>query len=162
MADYEIAAPTRKCCVTGRELNAGDRYYAVLSAGDGKLARTDFAADAWPGQPPDGTIAYWAGRIPSDCRPRRPTFNDEHLAGLFAQLAGADDATRVNLRYAIALLLMRRKRLKFEDLKRSGGGDVMVLRDGKTGTRHEVADPRLSEAEIVAVQDEVFRQLGWE
>jgi hypothetical protein len=161
MPDYDIAAPTRRCAATGRELNPGDRYYGVLTAADGKFVRTDFAADAWHG-PPDGTIAFWAGRIPPGDRPRRPTFNVEHLAGLFAQLAGADDPTRVNLRYALALLLMRRKRLKFEDLRRSPGGDVLVLRDAKTGAKHEVADPRLTEAEIAAVQDEVFRQLGWE
>jgi len=161
MPDYEIAAPTRRCAATGRDLHPGDRYYAALTEDNGKLARVDFAADAWRG-PPAGAFAYWAGRIPAGGRPRRPTFNDEHLAGLFAQLAGADDPTRVNLRYAVALLLMRRKRLKFEDLKRSSGGDVLVLRDAKTGARHEVPDPRLGEAEVAAVQDEVFRQLGWE
>ena len=162
MTDFDIAAPTRRCAATGVPLNPGDKYYAVLTtADDGKFVRTDFAADAWRG-PPAGTIAFWAGRIPPADRPRKPTFNDEHLAGLFAQLAGAADPARVNLRYAVALLLMRRKRLKFEDLRRTPAGDLMILRDAKSGTRHEVADPRLSEAEIAAVQDEVFRQLGWE
>jgi|SRR5579883_1097550 len=161
MPDYEIAAPTRRCAATGRELNPGDKFYGVLTDDAGKFVRRDFAADAWRG-PPAGTIAFWAGRIPPSDRPRRPTFNDEHLAGLFAQLAGTTDPTRVNLRYAVALLLMRRKRLKFEDLRRSAGGDVLVLRDARSGARHEVADPRLTEAEIAAVQDEVFRQLGWE
>ena len=139
MPDYDIAAPTRRCAATGRDLRPGDRFYAALTERDGKVVRTDFAADAWPGPPP-GTIAFWAGRIPPADRPRRPTFNDSHLAGLFAQLAGAADPTRVNLRYALALLLMRRKRLKFEDLKRTPEGDVLVLRDAKTGAKHEVAD----------------------
>jgi hypothetical protein len=162
MTDFEIAAPTRRCAATGREFNPGDKVFGVLLTDDaGKFVRKDFAADAWQG-PPAGTIAYWAGRIPPSDRPRKPTFNDEHLVGLFAQLAGSADPPRMNLRYAVALLLMRRKRLKFEDLKRTPGGDIMILRDSKSGTRHEVADPRLTEIEIAAVQDEVFRQLGWE
>jgi hypothetical protein len=161
MPDYEIAAPTRRCTVTGRELHSGERFYGVLIEESGTFVRKDFAADAWQGPPP-GTIAFWAGRIPPSDRPRRPTFNVEHLAGLFAQLADADDPTRVNLRYALALLLMRRKRLKFEDLRRTPDGDVLIVRDTKTGAKSEVADPRLSEDEIAAVQDEVFRQLGWE
>ena len=48
--------------------------------------------------------------------------------------------------------LMRRKRLKFEDVKRQNQTDLLVLRDARTGTRHEIADPRLTEGEIVAVQ----------
>ena len=38
----------------------------------------------------------------------------------------------------------------------------LVLRDGKTGARHEVLDPRLDDAEAASVQEEVFRVLGWE
>ena len=38
----------------------------------------------------------------------------------------------------------------------------VTTRDARTGAKHEVADPRLTDAEVAAVQDEVFRQLGWE
>lgn len=161
MAEYDIAAPTRCCASTGRTLEPGEKFYGVLSETEGRFVRTDYAADAWSG-PPEGCIAFWAGRIPSRDRPAKPTFNDEHLIGLLTQLGGAEDGPRVNLRYAIALLLMRRKRLKFVDLRRTPAGDLLLLRDSKGGTRHEVLDPRLSEAEIASVQDEVFRQLGWD
>ena len=63
----------------------------------------------------------------------------------------------------VALLLMRRKKLKFEDAQRKPDGpDVLILRDGRTNKRLEVTDPRLTEEQIDAVQDEVFRVLGWE
>jgi hypothetical protein len=38
----------------------------------------------------------------------------------------------------------------------------MLLRDSKSGSRHEVPDPRLTDAEMSSVQDEVFRVLGWD
>ncbi len=64
MADYEIQGPTRVCAATGRELKPGDRFHAVLTERDGKLVRTDYAAEAWPGaqrtQSPTG---------PAACRP---------------------------------------------------------------------------------------------
>ena len=160
--EFDIQGPTRVCAATGRELNAGDRIYTVLTDEAGKFVRKDYAADAWPG-PPAGAVAFWMGRVPASHKPRKPTFNDDLLLDCFHHLTGTPDPDRVKFRYVVALLLMRRKRLKFEDLRQAdGGGHVLLVRDAKTGSRHEIVDPRLTEAEIEAVQDEVFKVLGWE
>jgi hypothetical protein len=160
--EFDIQGPTRVCAATGRELAAGERFYAVLLDEAGKFVRKDFAADAWAG-PPAEVVAFWAGRVPASDRPRKPTFNDDLLLDCFHHLTGSGEAGRVNFRYVVALLLMRRRRLKFEDVRRAdGGAQVLVVRDAKSGARHEVADPRLSDDEIAAVQDEVFKVLGWE
>ena len=162
MTTFDIQGPARVCAVSGRELKPGDRYFAALADEDGKFVRRDYAADAWAG-PPAGAVAYWAGRVPASDAARKPTFNDGLLADCFQHLAGAAEPDRVNFRYVVALLLMRRKRLKFEDVRRApDGAHVLVVRDARTGARHEVADPRLGEDEIAAVQVEVFRVLGWE
>jgi hypothetical protein len=56
---------------------------------------------------------------------------------------------------------MRRKRFKFEDVRKDAAGETLTVRDTRTGDRHAVADPGLTEAAMAAVQDEVFRVLGW-
>lgn len=160
--EFDIQGPTRVCAATGRALAPGERFYAILTDEAGKFVRRDFAADAWAG-PPAGVVAYWAGRVPASDRPRKPTFNDELLLDCFHHLAGTTEPDRVNFRFVVALLLMRRRRLKFEDARRNPDGSaVLVVRDAKTGARHEVADPRLAAAEVEAVQAEVFHVLGWQ
>jgi hypothetical protein len=57
---------------------------------------------------------------------------------------------------------MRRKRFKFEDVRKRDDQEFLLLRDGKTGARYEVLDPRLDDTEAASVQEEVFRVLGWE
>jgi len=162
MADYEIQGPTRVCAATGRELKPGDEFHAVLSERDGKFVRADFAAEAWPGAPPEA-VAHWSGRVPADDKPRKPVINDEVLLSCFDRLKEAGDADGLNFRYVSALLLMRRKRFRFEDVARDEAGrDVLLLKETRTGSLHQVVDPRLSEQEIEAVQGEVFRVLGWE
>ena len=160
MIDYDIAAPGRICTATNRELKPGEPFVAVLLDEAGKFVRKDYAADAWTG-PPEKYVAFWTGRIPPGDKQRKSTINDDLLMEWFQHLAGNPEPNRRNIRYVVALLLMRRKRLKFEDAKRQGGVDVLVLRDARTGSRHEITDPRLSEDEIVAVQEEVFQALGW-
>ena len=162
MPEYDVQGPTRVCRATGRELKAGERFYAVLAEDGGKVVRADYAADAWPGPPP-GFVAYWAGKVPAADKPRRPPVNDEVLLDCFTRLTDTADPDGLNFRYVAALLLMRRKRLKFEDAARDPAGhDVLVLRDPKGKAVYHVADPRLTDEQITDVQAEVFRVLGWE
>ena len=67
----------------------------------------------------------------------------------------------MNFRYVLALLLIRRKRLKFEESRYHGSEERLVLRCPRSGKTWEVVNPRLSDAEMKDVQDEVFKVLGW-
>lgn len=155
-------ALVRMCCITGQELKPGERIYGVLYDEAGKFVRKDYSEGAWSGPGP-GAIAHWAGRIPSALTPRKPTFNDKLLLDCFDHLAGATEPNRLQFRYVVALLLMRRKKLKFEDAPRKpDGSGTLILRDGRTGRRIEIDDPKLTEEQVAAVQDEVFQVLGWE
>jgi hypothetical protein len=161
VTEYDVQAPTRTCTATGRELKPGERFVGVLLDEAGKLVRRDFAAEAWTAPPP-GAIAYWSGRVPAADKPRKPAFNEALLLDCFDRLADAAEPNKVHFRFVVALLLMRRKRLKFEDTKRTAAGDVLLLRDARTGSRVEVTDPRLTDDEVAAVQAEVFNVFGWE
>jgi len=161
VTDYALLPPKRQCAVSGRELKTGERFYGVLVADGSTLARQDYAAEAWPG-PPEHAIAYWAGRVPASDAPRRPIFDDDMLLECFQRLDGVVEPSQVKFRYVLALLLMRRKRLKLEDELDDGDGRKSVFRDAKSNERHEVIDPTLTDADLQATQDEVFRLMGWD
>src|SRR5437868_4227639 len=163
MTDYEIQGPTRVCAAAGRGLRPGGRVCGVLAGDGGQGARRDYAADAWPG-PPAGALAYWSGKVPAaDNKPRKPVVNDELLLDCFERLKDSADPDGLNFRYVAALLLMRRKRFKFEDVVRDDAGrDVLLVRDARGGAVHRVVDPRLTDDRAAAVQAEVFRVLGWQ
>jgi len=57
---------------------------------------------------------------------------------------------------------MRRKRLKFEEAKVADEQETLWLCCSRTGTQHQVFNPRLSEEEMATVQEEVFKVLGWQ
>ncbi|MFO0805974.1 MAG: hypothetical protein U0791_22950 [Gemmataceae bacterium] len=53
---------------------------------------------------------------------------------------------------------MRKKKFKFEDAARDElGRDVLLVRDSRNGALHHVVDPKLTDEQIAAVQNEVFR-----
>src|SRR5262245_10545763 len=161
MTDYQIQPNTPRCAVTGRELQPGEKFYSVLLDEGGKLLRQDFAGEVWQG-PPERAFSFWSGRVPPAERSRRPRIDDDLLLECFQRLEGQADPSRVSFRYVVALLLMRRKRLKFEEARTENGQEVLHLRCARTGAPCQVVNPRLAEEEMVAVQEEVFKLLGWE
>ena len=159
MTDYQIQAPTRHCSATGRPLRTGEKYFTVLLDEQGKFVRKDFSAEAWQG-PPEQAFSFWTARV-SD-QQRRLQIDDELLVDCFQRLESETESSRINFRYVVALLLMRRKRFRFEEVKTENDTEILCLRCAKTRTVHEVLNPRLTEEEITQVQEEVFKVLGWE
>jgi hypothetical protein len=160
MTDYEIQPNTRQCSVTGRPLQVGERFYtALLEEGD-HFMRKDFCQEAWQGPPP-GTFGCWSGRVAPPEDNRKPRFDDDLLEECFHRLEGQADPDRVNFRYVVALLLIRRRRLKFEQTITQHGEEKICVRFPRTGEKYQVTNPRLTEEEMGQVQEEVFKVLGW-
>ena len=161
MTDYQIQTSTRRCAATGRELRPGEHYFSVLLDEGGNLTRKDYSGEAWQG-PPTDAFSFWQGRLPTGSAPRRPPIDDETLVECFGRLEGQLEPSRLSFRYVLALLLVRRRRFRLEDTRGDAGRQVLLVRCGRTGQRHEVLDPALGDAELEAVQDDVFRVLGWD
>jgi hypothetical protein len=161
MTEYQIQPNTRRCAITGRDLRPGETYYTALLEAAGQFVRQDYSAEAWTGLPP-GAFSFWSGRVPSETESRKPKVDDDLLLECFERLEGQTEPSRVSFRYVVALLLMRRKRLKFEEAKTEGEQEVLLLRCVRTGAKHQVVNPGLTAEEMTAVQEEVFKVLGWQ
>lgn len=161
MTDYQIQASARRCAVTGQEFRPGERFYSVLLDEAGKFLRKDFSQSAWQGPPP-GAFSFWMSKAAQGATPRRPPIDDEVLLECFQRLEGEQEPGKLAFRYVLALLLLRRKRLRLEDTRKEEEQEVMVVRCTRKGERFQVVDPALSDHELESVQEDVFRVLGWE
>jgi hypothetical protein len=168
--DYQIQSNTRRCALSGRSLEPGDRFFSVLLDTGDNLERRDYCAQAWSG-PPVEAFSFWSGRIAAPETKRLPPIDTELLLDCFQRLAGQNDPERVRFRYIVALLLVRRKKLRLVDSEAEGvrgrGAEasdepsMIMLRNPQNGEVYKVIDPKLSAPEFTAVQDEVYRLLGW-
>lgn len=160
MPELVLQTPNRICAATGRALRPGDRYFGVVAFDGQRLTRRDFSPEAWAG-PPDGAMGHWAGRVPDDADARRrPMIDDQMLVECFQRTEGDLEPARQQFRYIIALLLVRRRRFKLDDAAKSNG--ALALRDVRTGERLTVADPGLTDEQLVALESDVFQMLGWQ
>src|ERR1051325_4517598 len=145
--DYQIQPNSRRCAVTGKELQVGERYFSALVEEDRRFVRKDFSVEAGAG-PPAGAFSFWTGRVHAGAEKIRPRFDDDLLEDCFQRLEGQTEASRVNFRYVVALLLLRRRRLRYESSATVDGVEHITLTHLGSGAKHDVINPRLSDDEM--------------
>ncbi len=107
---YEVRRFSRRCAVTDRSLKPGETYYSALIEDEQETKRIDIAADAWIG-PPEQAIGWWRAKL-VDCSGKGTMAPNEVLLSLLHRWT--DDPKQAEMRYVLALLLVRRRVLRLE------------------------------------------------
>jgi hypothetical protein len=157
MTDYELQRPARRCAATEREFAPGEEFFSALMAEGAELRRYDYSTDAWKGPPP-GAIGWWKSHAPGR-ETRRPYWAPHDiLLNFFDQLTEQSD--RQDMRYVLALLLVRRRVMRLEEERRDAEGrEVLVLYCPRRETTHEVSAVAPEPAKVEEIQQELARLL---
>lgn len=146
--DWEISKATGRCTATGREFAEGEVYFAALLETPEGFERRDCAADAWTG-PPEGCFCYWRARVPvREKKPRTISIDSAMLTHLFLRLEDEESEMRQQFRFVLALLLMRKRLLKFEETVRDGEQEYWQLRLVTEQSVHRVLNPHLTDDQV--------------
>jgi hypothetical protein len=138
---YDIERPTGQCAFTGRTLQPGESYIATLveldpaqqeqlqqsitptpgkaaAAGLG-LKRLDVALEAWQeGKRPDRLFSHWRTVVAQPNQKKKLFVDDDVLMNLFRRLEGSDQPERLAFRFVLALILMRKRLLRYDSSER--------------------------------------------
>ena len=72
-------------------------------------------------------FSFWTGVVHAGNDKQKPRFDDDLLEECFQRLEGQYEQSRVNFRYVVALLLMRRRRFRYETSRMENGSETMTL-----------------------------------
>jgi hypothetical protein len=111
LLDFEVQRCTRCCAATERALEPGDECYSVLEVAGAEVVRKDYSPEAWKGSP-EAAFGWWKSRVPEPTAKKIKLAPNDVLLELFDQLA--DKTEQQDLRYVLALLLVRRRVLRVE------------------------------------------------
>lgn len=154
MFDNDPPRCSKKCAATGEEFQPGQIVFSVLAANAGDVVRYDYCEAAWQG-PPEESIGWWRSQLPG-AGPKKPGWapNDVMLK-YFQSLA--DDAEKADMRYVLALLLIRRRIVRLEESAGDEAVDneVMVVYSPKDETEHRVEVATPSPQRIAEIQEEL-------
>jgi hypothetical protein len=165
---YQVGRPTGACTVTGQPLAPGTPYVATLCERpeDGGLERRDFSMEAWEGGTrPEGLFSFWKTvAVQPDAR-RKLLVDDEALLSIFERLATDERPQRIAFRFVLALILMRKRILRYVSRSVQPGGEkwLMQLRGaGPDAPPVEVINPQLADEDIRELTDQLSEILQTE
>ena len=154
--DYQVTKATRRCAASGRELAEGEVFYSALISEGGDVRRYDYAADAWPG-PPEGVVGWWKSQVPTREAKKAKVAPSEMLLELFDQLE--HQPLKADMRYVLALLMVRRRILRLEE-STEGQGGALTLYNPRDERTHQVAAVVPDEARTMQIQEELATLLS--
>ncbi|MBN1508547.1 MAG: hypothetical protein JW955_16985 [Sedimentisphaerales bacterium] len=154
MGDWDIKRPLGECCGSGKRIESGQEYYGALVETEQGLERRDFSTEFWESARPS-VFCFWRTKLATPDQ-KKPLFvDDDMLMAFFERLAGETEPDKVNFRFVLALVLMRKRRLKYDATRMVDGNEVWCLR--VTGDKEivGVVNPHLDEAQIEQLSSQI-------
>ena len=158
MDEWEIEKPLGQCWGTGKKIEYGEEYFAALVETEQGLQRRDFCADYWQSEKPD-VFCYWKSKLPHPDRKKQIFVDDEMLMAFFERLGKEREQEKINFRFVLALILMRKRRLKYDLSKIEGDKEIWSLRIAGDKRFVEVINPHLDEEQIEQLSSQISQIL---
>jgi len=147
-----VSKPTGICASTGEVLLHNHQAIATLCdrEEDEGFDRFDYSIDAWEkGERPSRLFSHWRYIVPEPGKKEEISIDDAVLTDLFERLADDERPARIAFRYILALVLLRKRKLKLVGREDSDNGEVWLLQHkGIEGEPVRVKNPGIAEEEI--------------
>lgn len=155
MADWDIKKTLGHCYGTDQEIEVGQQYFAALVETEDGFERRDYCADFWVENTPQA-YCFWKTKMPDPEKKRDIFIDDEMLMVFFERLAEETDQDKINFRFVLTLILMRKRKLKYDSSEVKDGKEIWQLKVTGQGRIVEVVNPNLTEDQIT----ELSTQMG--
>lgn len=155
-AGYEVGRAGGKCVVTGRDIAPDEKFMAALRETPAGFERLDISTEAWPEFDKAGVLGFWQATMPRPEAKKKLFVDDQVLCELFERLADTAEAAKLNFRFVLGLILMRKRMLIYETSRYEGDKEIWSVRFKGRDDRLDLLNPRLDEQQVT----EVSQQLG--
>lgn len=155
MADWEINRPLGQCCGSGIRIEPGVDYYGALVETEQGLQRRDFSCEYWEREKPQ-VYCFWKTKLAAPNEKKQLFVSDDMLMAFFERLAHETEPEKVSFRFVLALVLMRKRRLKYDGTRMDNGRELWRLRIAGEKDVVEVVNPHLDEEQI----EQLTAQIG--
>ncbi len=154
MDQWEINKPLGRCCGTGEAIEPGQEYVGALVQSEEGLQRRDFSVDYWEEEKPE-VYCFWKTRLPQAEQKKQLFVDDEMLMAFFERLAAETERQRLEFRFVLGLILMRKRLLKYDSKRTEDGAEIWRLRVTGGKEMVDVLNPDLNEEQIARLSSQI-------
>lgn len=154
MAEWEIEKSQEQCAGTGRQIECGEEYFAALVETEEGLIRRDYSVEYWESDKPE-VYCFWKTRLPQFDEKKQIYIDDEMLMAFFDRLKEETLQEKINFRFVLTLVLMRKRCLKYDSTKTEDGKEIWRLKRMSDKQFDEVVNPHLDDEQIEQLSSQI-------
>lgn len=157
--EWQMPRRGEACSACRAAFEPGTAFNAYLYETSAGYERRDFCLICSPPAEPE-PIGFWRTRRPQPTARKVAPFDREAVFAFFQRLSSPDTPERVQFRFVLALLLWRKKVLKFDDTVHADGNEIWRFTQPQTHDSFDVVRPELDEAEIERLSNQLEQLLA--
>lgn len=152
---YAVARAGNHCAACGAELAPGTPIITALRETPAGFERIDLDLNCWTTFDRSNLAAFWQTAVPHVAAKKKLLVDDSVLCDLFERLADTTEPAKLNFRFVLGLILMRKRLLNYESSHDAGGSDWWVVRLRGRETPLEMLNPHLGEQQVAEVSTQL-------
>jgi hypothetical protein len=152
---YEMSRPGGTCAVSGKPIEPGMKFFAALRDTPTGLQRIDVLPEHWDSIEKPGLLGFWHTTMPRPEHKKKIFVDDAILTELFERLGDATEEAKLNFRFVLGLILMRKRILAYEGSRNDEGREVWSMKMRGREQPLDLLNPHLGEEQVA----DVSRQL---
>ncbi len=159
MEQWEIQKALGQCYATGTEFEPGDEYFAALVQTQQGLERRDYSVEYWEQNNPE-VYCFWKSRMATGNKKKKMFVDDEMLMSFFDRLKDEKEQEKLNFRFVLMLILMRKRILKYDSSDiTEDGTEIWHLKVTGQDRTVDVVNPDLTEDMIEQISAQMSQIL---
>jgi hypothetical protein len=153
---YEVARPRGQCVVCQTQIEPQQPLMAALKETATGFERLDVCLNDWPTFDRADLVGFWKTTMPLVEQKKKLFVDDEVLCQIFERLADTTEPAKLNFRFVLGLILMRKRLIIYENTRNEGEKEIWQVRFRGKEDLLDLLNPKLDESQI----QDVSTQLG--
>src|SRR3954464_5381905 len=146
---YQVAKPAGVCHITNQPIAAGQKFMAALRETPAGFEGLDISLDARPQFDRKDVIGFWQTVMPKNEQKKKVFVDDQVLCEIFERLAETTEPAKLNFRFVLGLILMRKRMIVYEDTRMEEGREVWQVRFKGRDDKLDLVNPKLDEQQVM-------------
>jgi len=159
---YQVAKPQGVCHITNQPIEPGQKFMAALRETPAGFERLDISLGAWPQFDRKDVIGFWQTVMPKHEQKKKVFVDDQVLCEIFERLAETTEPAKLNFRFVLGLILMRKRMIVYEDTRMDGEKEIWQVRFKGRDDRLDLVNPKLDEQQVMEVSQQLSEILNEE
>lgn len=154
--EWNIGKNSKKCLSCEADFRDKDEFFSALYDDSDNFTRKDFCPNCWSECDKHSIFSFWKSKVIAGAEPPRTAIDANVILDLFLKLEHeTSERAKINLRYVLALFLMRKRLLKLKSSPMQEDNETLILHYPKENREIKLFNPKLTSDEIIKITDEV-------